>query len=110
MDNLNVDKLIAERVMGYEVTHENGWNCIEARGDGRSGYFSPTSEIRHAWQVLDKFPKAKIETFHNGVSCEVFSYNDFTGVFKSEAKECAEDIQRAICSAVIKASGLEESE
>lgn len=53
----DLDRLIAEKVMGYEVRpnpdRADLWLCINPKS-GRPYIFSPSTSIAHAWEVVRK--------------------------------------------------------
>ncbi|NYV66151.1 hypothetical protein HYI36_12835 [Bacillus sp. Gen3] len=103
MDNREIDKLVAEKVMG--------WKVIEGKGImkpiGRSFWrqvddFYPSINMESAWQVVEKLDFDVKVTKHKDSSyqCHVFIPDNIQMVFDKTAP-------LAICKAALHAVGIE---
>lgn len=103
-----IDRLIAEKVMGWEVPYEYDDIGIMAYTAERGGFaFSPTTNIADAWQVLEKFKREgylfTIKNTVGGNYCfSLTDWNDMCDTFTGEAKTAT----LAICLAALKAVGV----
>lgn len=102
MDNLEIDKLVAEKVMGWEVAYFPDINIYEAYDEEKnsiiiSGEFSPSSDIQDAWQAIQKFKQYEINQLGSEVLVRVwigFRHFDVRGNYS---------VPMAICLAALKA-------
>lgn len=111
IDSREIDRLVAEKVMGWEVPYEYDDIGIMAYTNEKGTFaFSPTTKIADAWQVVEKFQKDDwcIEVYNeNEEWCvELTKYNEFMldDIFYTAN---AEDASLAICLAVLKACGID---
>lgn len=88
MENREIDKLIAEKVMGWETEP--------------FGPFFPSTNIQDAWSVVEKLNfDVKVTKYKDsGYQCHVFIPSNVQMVF-------AESAPMAICKAALKAVGIE---
>lgn len=111
MDKKIIDKLIAEKVMEWEISdkypfHGPGW-CIPF--DGQVMKFLPTEKIDDAWLIVDKW--ADEGTFF---SIHKWIDGQFVAKLETDKKEQNFEIQAeghtaqiAICLVALKAVGVE---
>lgn len=105
--NIELDKLIAEKIMNYKVEYQQGWQCIVAIGESRNGCFSPSIEIKHAWEIVNKLKQEKQYYFklENGdLKDYECSFNEFNSnrTFNSEA----DTAELAICLAALETKNI----
>ncbi|MEK5176902.1 hypothetical protein NST63_27545 [Heyndrickxia sp. FSL W8-0496] len=110
MDNREIDKLVAEKVMGwYSCTDANGnkWWAPSAEEfpiwlKPQKG-FEPSTNIKDAWLVVEKLDfDVKVTKYENsaGYQCHVFIPSNVQMVFDKTAP-------LAICKAALHAVGIE---
>lgn len=90
MNNRQIDMLVIDNVMGI------GERCVVS-------FFSPSTTISHAWQVIDQFPEM-VEVL------KVRSDNYVCYVHEGECDQyvaTASTAPMAICIALLKAKGIE---
>lgn len=102
MDIKLIDKLIAEKVMGWKISDKypfdgHGW-CIAF--DEKIKRFLPTEYIEDAWLVAHKFQYHKIEMDAGHYYCTLANNGPF---FDGDG----ETAPMAICLAALKAVGVE---
>jgi hypothetical protein len=101
-----LDALVAEKVMGWEIwRHPYGQIEIITEDDTcEIEYFKPSTDMKTAWEVVEKFFRVDIETgFGANEHCVTIRNED--GWTKSYAY--AKTVQLAICLAALKAVGVE---
>ena len=111
MDSHEIDRLVAEKVMGWEVPYEYDDIGIMAYTIEKGAFaFSPTNKIADAWQVIEKLQKDDwhIELYNeNEKWCfDLTKYNEFMFVDRFY-RTSAEDASLAICLAALKACGID---
>lgn len=131
MDNQEIDRLVAEKVMRYEIippsVHEGtgyenqGYFVVKEETEEEDAVwvsqpeFSPSTNIQDAWEVADKIYdwilldyRIYKERAYGGRSscvCEFYGYDRFR--YKDVEHEAeAETIPLAICLAALKAVGI----
>jgi hypothetical protein len=108
MNLREIDRLVAEKVMGWEVPYEYDDIGIMAYTIKTGAFaFSPTTNIADAWQVVEKFDKTDfrvVRNYRGNYSAGLMYWNKDTMV-KVEAK--AETAPLAICLAALKSVGVE---
>lgn len=105
MDNREIDKLIAEKVMGYryDSTKRTFFKDIGHGWFNPVFNFHPSEDLLDAWLVVEQLPyDIKVTKYKNstGYQCHVFIPNNVKMVFEETAP-------LAICKAVLKAVGVE---
>lgn len=117
MNLREIDRLIAEKVMGWEPVYDDGdlisfvteFGTLFFSDDDESEW-SPTIDIADAWKVVEKI----IEQFGSysltkikdgGHYCEVLYWNH--GAFDVIAEAEAKTAELAICLAALKSVGVE---
>ncbi len=114
MENREIDRLIAEKVMGWklEKTFEEDCYLYDEWVSGNEriavDVFKPSSNIQDAWIVLEKFKeKDFLYTVQNqmGGDYEV-SLTDWGGMC-STYRGVNEFLPLAVCEATLKAKGIE---
>ncbi|UAT31940.1 hypothetical protein K7T73_06890 [Bacillus badius] len=110
MNNREIDRLVAEKVLGLTVKNEN-----IVRGGRRSGIPSYSQKIEYAWLVVESLRERKIFTIYDAwdekdekIFCANFQYNDTYHVVDYSAY--ADTAPMAICLAALKVVGIESSE
>jgi hypothetical protein len=107
MDNQEINRLIAEKVMGYELVYNekfelNGWKMGEKSW---AGSFIPSASIEDAWKVVEKLREDHIQLH---IVCHSGSYVVHTSLANNEVLEIkSETAPEAICLAALKAVGCE---
>lgn len=111
MKPYEINKLVAEKVMGWEYDHETdtfiisrneeGINYLDANPLG-DHYFSPTTNHKDALQVAEKFIAYDICKRPDGYSANVVYKRVDGWVYAS-----GESASMAICLAALKAVGVE---
>ena len=105
MTNEEINKAIAEKVMEYVIEDiKKDGSLIVDTPDGFLFGFSPTSDIRHAWQVVEKMrEKGYNIQLHNcdGGNWQVDFYDYTQDTVEGIAYE--ETVPLAICRAALKA-------
>ncbi|HEY8542624.1 MAG TPA: hypothetical protein VIL29_09590 [Pseudothermotoga sp.] len=110
-----IDRLVAEKVMGWEPYYDDG-DLISFITDAGSLFFSdddecewnPTTTIQHAWQVVEKL-------IDNGYDFTIYNHNKEFNVeinIEEDDKHLwfygeANSAPLAICLAALKAVGVE---
>lgn len=107
MKPYEINALIAEKVLGFEVRDGN-----IVRDQKRSGIPSYSTKIEWAWKVVEKLRETKIFSLYdawdendNPIFGANFQYNDMYHVINYEAY--AETAPLAICKAALKTAGVE---
>lgn len=119
MNNLEIDRLIAEKIMGWNIREvSDGVKWIQA--EGYELYFSddiyrewmPSEDMSDAWLVVEKLRERKIFTIYDAwdekdekIFCANFQYNDTYHVVDYSAY--ADTAPMAICLAALKVVGVE---
>ncbi|WP_276666029.1 BC1872 family protein [Caldibacillus debilis] len=108
MNNHEIDRLVAEKVMGWDlyVSPYGSWYCT-GKAYIPNSKFTPTTEIKDAWQVVEKL---KIEVIPlAGQPPKNMRYQ--AKIYNRQLGKCyeafAETAQLAICLAALKAVGVE---
>ncbi|WP_339161761.1 hypothetical protein [Siminovitchia sp. FSL W7-1587] len=102
MDLIEIDRLIAEKVMGFEVTKDG-----ERVQDGkRFGIPSYSEKIEHAWLVAEKLGDEYGVCISNqgGWGCLIYDLDTETS-YTAQGQ-----VPLAICLAALKAVGVEVEE
>jgi Phage ABA sandwich domain len=113
MNLREIDRLVAEKVMGWKIKKviEDGCYLYDEWDTGDKGIpvekFRPTLNITDAWQVVEKltYGKTDLETYFE---LQLFYIHYYAKFGKHEAK--AETATLAICLAALKAVGVEMTE
>lgn len=106
MENREIDRLIAEKVMGWEVGEFPNINVIEAYSPHGvlqiSDDWSPSTDIQDAWYVVEELDyDIKVTKYKSHVyQCHIFIPNNVQMVI-------AETAPMAICLAALKSVGIE---
>jgi Phage ABA sandwich domain len=112
MNTREIDRLVAEKVMGWKWEYNDMLNRYVSRDEKGFWHlnFCPSTDLLDAWQVVEKI----IEQFGSysltkikdgGHYCEVLYWNN--GAFDVIAEVEAETAPLAICLAALKAMGVE---
>ncbi|GEM_PF-1657168 len=107
VDLRKIDSLVAEKVMGFEVTRDG-----EIRQDGkRFGIPSYCRKIEHAWRVVEKlnekFTVDIRDTLNDGAECYLYEFQEETETLFPYTAADGETAPLAICLAALKAVGVE---
>ncbi|MGD6964508.1 BC1872 family protein [Fictibacillus phosphorivorans] len=111
MTEHEMDRLVAEKVMGWEPFYQDdvivSW--ITERGElffstDETSEWNPSADIQDAWLVNEKFFRVHIET-GNGANEHCVTIRDKVGWMVSYAY--AKTVPEAICLAALKAKGVE---
>jgi hypothetical protein len=119
MDLREIDRLVAEKVMGWSIYKEkSGFEWYAVVEDGKFKFirsvetFEPTKDIRDAWKVVEKLRERRIFSLYdawdeddNKIFCANFEYNDTYHVV--DYKGYAGTATLAICLAALKSVGVE---
>jgi len=119
MNLREIDRLVAEKVMGWKVSKgRSGLEWYEANENGKFEFirsvtdFEPSTDIRDAWQVVEKMREGKIFSLCDAwdendepIFYANFQYNDGYHVVNYDAY--AETAPLAICLAALEACGIE---
>jgi hypothetical protein len=111
MDNKEINKLIAEKIMGWEwikntfslpETIPNVWKT----DNGYRSSFRPAQDIEDAWKVVEKFDMVDVNKDFNGqYECVIYVCNK-----QGNPIDCwienGETAQLSICKAVLKAHSI----
>jgi len=110
-----LDALVAEKVMGFEVGIYESYRgitgisyvCKDKYPSGEFDLPNYSTDIKAAWEVVEKFSDESFELDHfcDGVWTCKFRWVDDEGESEAEAK--AKTAPRAICLAALKAMGVE---
>lgn len=101
MNNREIDRLIAEKVMGWEFS-EGCWVTEFGPLDDRDGEWTPSTFLYDAWAVVGKFEDVRLErnkSLTPSVRVDVWNPTKVTAF--------ADTVPRAICLAALKAVGVE---
>ncbi|RBW69679.1 BC1872 family protein [Bacillus taeanensis] len=107
MDNQEINRLIAEKVMGYELVYNekfelNGWKMGEKSW---AGSFIPSASIEDAWKVVEKLREDQIKM---DIVCQPENYVVYVSSANNESLEIkSKTAPEAICLAALKAVGYE---
>lgn len=108
MDNREIDKLIAEKVMGwFPLTDANRMNWWAPSVEELPIWlklqknFRPSTDIKDAWLVVEKFEYHKVENDAGWYYCTLANHN--TKFFDGDDDKAP----IAICKAALKAVGVE---
>ena len=103
MTNAEIDRMIAEKVMGWKLICPDGYAPFwETGGEKRSMFeFTPSTNIAHAFEALESF----------GVAWELYKtdVSDYSCNIYDNQKQCfinggyAKTKEMAICLAIIQA-------
>jgi virulence-associated protein VagC len=105
MNLREIDRLVAEKVMGWKDAFEVwGLDDVWITDEGEKRIFNPTTEIADAWQVVEKLTYGKTD-FETYFELQLFYMHYYAKFRKHEAK--AETAPLAICLAALKAVGVE---
>lgn len=118
MNLREIDRLVAERVMGWEEFEDSsGYNWWTLKEDDKTKIicsvrcFEPSTDIRDAFRVVEKLRERKIFSLYdawdeddNKIFCAVFEYNDTYHVV--DYTGYADTAPLAICLAALKAVGV----
>lgn len=106
-----LDALVAEKVMGWEVTIANGWEAYFETESGQFGpwvgLWQPSTNMSDAWEVVREMVRkgTYVEIAQGQELCTCcFNYDDYLTV------ERCESAPLAICLAALKAVGVERGE
>lgn len=116
MNNREIDRLIAEKVMGWEVKEIPSKKFLDAyvlykrpnQSNINDHQWNPSTYIQDAWQIVEKFDFASVD--------RITGYGEFYNVTLSVAEEDgtyseveakADTAPMAICLAALKAVGIE---
>lgn len=119
MDSREIDRLVAEKVMGWRLKSFAGaaggftaWvnddgKIVKYENDctlhvHQYDFWRPTINIADAWQVVEKFEIVEINRIMDGYSCEITLFDPFR-IRRGEAKTAP----LAICLAALKAVGVD---
>lgn len=108
MENHEIDKLIAEKVMGWEVQCFPNLGTCEAITDDEilmiGEDFAPSTQIEDAWRVVDawfsSYGTFELNSYENTVKCWVCQFGNHGYV-------TADSAPLAISLAALKAVGVE---
>lgn len=105
MNNAEIDRLVAEKVMGWKIQEKiRGYPDLFEHGRIVSDW-EPTVEWNDAGQVVDRMKELG---YFVSITCSIIwdvEFIDKTGRIKNY---CIDDsVQRAICLAALKAVGVE---
>lgn len=109
MTNDELDRLAAEKVMGWNISKMPSWGNdgpiileFEGRGDP-SKFWKPTSDITQAWQCLEKLNPE----FLNIMKTEYGGKKLYLVEVSEKERGRSEIISEAIVRACLKAKGIE---
>lgn len=116
LDLREIDRLIAEKVMGWETQEFKNIGVVTAYTEYGEMLipddFSPSEDIQDAWVVVEKLRESKtfllcdaMDKEDNLIYCASFQYNDNYHSISHEA--CTNTAPMAICLAALKAVGVE---
>ncbi|ONK21212.1 hypothetical protein BLX87_23065 [Bacillus sp. VT-16-64] len=115
MDLIEIDRLIAEKVMGWEFyedgeswTTENGDHLFFSACDANE--WAPSSDISDAWLVVEKLKNKKtyLNICPEKERCTVDTwYEDDNGYYLPYTSVEAKTAPLAICLAALKSVGVE---
>lgn len=116
MDNREIDKLVAEKVLGWTIDNHAGFPDIPFEPDWirknevmyEVGEFSPSENMDHAWEIIDKWDR-------EGRYFSIHKHVDGGFVVKSEIDSAPYEkvfgesysAPMAICLAALKIAGVE---
>ncbi len=115
MNNREIDRLIAEKVMEWEVIEYKNINTTVI-DDGEFPYeieeFKPSKDMADAWEVVEKLRKFRAFSIHdawdeedNLIYSARFLYADGAHVIEYQAYDKTAPL--AICKAALKSVGVE---
>lgn len=102
-----LDALVAEKVMGWTVDPiyrmYTGGEMRHAAGENMATRFNPSVDIRHAWEVAEKFTTFSV--FYDDATCTWFAAVDSTRRTPDGCryKGAGETAPLAICRAALEA-------
>ncbi|TCJ98221.1 UNVERIFIED_ORG: hypothetical protein BDK47_1187 [Anoxybacillus amylolyticus] len=108
MDSRAIDRLVAEKVMGWvqgEYAKDKWYYKKNEQIQGMAKFindWNPSTNIADAWQVVEKFEIVEINRIMDGYSCEITLFDPFR-IRRGEAKTAP----LAICLAALKAVGVD---
>ena len=113
MNLCEIDRLVAEKVMGWEVPYEYDDIGIMAYTNEKGTFaFSPSTKIADAWQVVEKLQNNDwcIELYNEDKTwcVDLTKYNSFISVDRFH-RTSAKDASLAICLVALKAYGIDVS-
>jgi hypothetical protein len=102
MDLREIDRLVAEKVMGWKLCKYGFWETEFGDLDSESEW-NPTESLDDAWVILDKFEDYELyaSSFKNEYRCKVKKNGEWFSAESSESSAIA------ICLAALKAYGIE---
>ncbi|UAT29532.1 hypothetical protein K7T73_13075 [Bacillus badius] len=120
MNNREIDRLVAEKVMGWEPNLDDDGTVLSYDTEHGNLFFyddnendwCPSADIQDAWKVVESLRERKIFTIYDAwdekdekIFCANFQYNDTYHVVDYSAY--ADTAPMAICLAALKAVGVE---
>jgi hypothetical protein len=115
LENHELDRLIAEKVMEWEVASFPNIQVVEAYTEFGtlqiSDDFSPSTDIQDAWLVVKKMnQKFAVEvrtTLNDGAECFLYRYQEETESYIPVCSAEEKDAMMAICLAALKVVSLD---
>ncbi len=109
LDLRKIDRLIAEKVMGWEKLNKNFWNNKGAWIPVNT--FNPSTNIQDAWVVVKKLNETFTvdirDTLNDGAECYLYEFQEETETLFPYKAADGETAPLAICLAALKAVGVE---
>lgn len=113
MDNREIDRLTAEKVMGWHAKKDlskypnAGWYDKDGQFVERAIMWDPSENIERAWQVVEKMLSEK---HYFSIQAHTFYIPPAWVVRMGEQEETNQSISLAICLVALKAVGVEVEE
>ncbi|WP_182200111.1 BC1872 family protein [Paraliobacillus salinarum] len=119
MNNREIDRLIAEKVMDWDIEEFRNIGIVRAYAEDEvitiPDNFCPSESIEDAWEVVGELRKFRGFSIHdawdeedNLIYSACFLYND--GAHAIDYQAYAKTAPLAICKAALKSVGVEVSE
>lgn len=101
MNNIDIDELVAQDILGWSWSTEDGAVMSPDRNWYAGIDFKPSTDISDAWKVVEKMSL---------FSGEYYLYDNSVWTFPDDIYVNASTVEMAICLAALKAKGIEVEE